>query len=212
MPYCENCGTEISGEEEFCSNCGNSLKKSNSNNISSIKDKINSSEELSSIKNKVESSDKSFLKNSNNRKYCIGIVLILFLIFIASMFLFGGNSGDTVTVGDINFNIPEGYVYDSAFTNEIYDSASYSFLNNDGDVKAYTSNSGSQITIMVSNHENGDVDNWINAGYTPKTINGKEGVLDSISGYNEYMFSYMEDGKLVNIYVDDINLLEDIIK
>lgn len=150
-------------------------------------------------------------------KLKLGFIFALFLIFIvavnpASSAFFGlfEDPVENVTVCGVDFNIPEGYEYDENFTNLTYLFTDDTFKENNGEIKAYESDTGN-ITIMVSDNHNGNVSNLIKAGYTAKTVNGHEGAIQYLPNIDEYMYAYGVDKKLVLVYVTDEALLEDII-
>ena len=111
-------------------------------------------------------------------KLKLGFVFAIFLIFIvavnpASSAFFGlfEDPVTNVTVDGIDFNIPSGYEFDERFTNLTYAMSSDDFKENNGDVKAYESETGN-ITIMVSDQKKGKISNLYSAGFDPKTVNG----------------------------------------
>lgn len=150
-------------------------------------------------------------------KLKLGFVFAIFLIFIvavnpASSAFFGlfEDPVTNVTVDGIDFNIPSGYEFDERFTNLTYAMSSDDFKENNGDVKAYESETGN-ITIMVSDQKKGKISNLYSAGFDPKTVNGHKGAIKYVSNLDEYMFAFAQDGKLAIVYVTDDELLEEIV-
>ena len=106
--------------------------------------------------------------------------------------------------------IPSGYEFDENFTDLMEIMADEDFQAHNGEVKCYEGDAGN-ITIMVSEDRKGKISNLYSAGYDAKTINGHKGAIKYMSDMDNYMYVFMEDDKLAVLYVDDKDLLEEIV-
>ena len=155
------------------------------------------------------------MKRSSKIK--LGFAFAILMIFIvavnpasSALFDFFEEPATNVTVGGVDFVIPSGYEFDENFTDLMEIMADEDFKSHDGEVKCYESDTGN-ITIMVSGDRTGKISNLYSIGYDAKTINGHKGAIKYMSDMDNYMYVFMEDDKLAVVYVDDKDLLEEIV-
>ncbi|MBE6512817.1 MAG: hypothetical protein E7Z75_06720 [Methanobrevibacter olleyae] len=155
------------------------------------------------------------MKRSSKVKLAFAFALLMIFIVAvnpasSALFDFLEEPATNVTVCGVDFVIPSGYEYDENFTDLMELMAEDDFKAHNGEVKCYESDDGN-ITIMVSEDRKGKISNLYSAGYDAKTINGHKGAIKYMSDMDNYMYVFMEDDKLAVVYVDDKDLLEEII-
>ena len=147
----------------------------------------------------------------------LGFAFALLMIFIvavnpasSALFDFFEEPAQNVTVCGVDFVIPSGYEFDENFTDLMEIMADEDFQAHNGEVKCYEGDAGN-ITIMVSEDRKGKISNLYSTGFDAKTINGHKGAIKYMSDMDNYMYVFMEDDKLAVVYVDDKDLLEEIV-
>lgn len=147
----------------------------------------------------------------------LGFAFALLMIFIvavnpasSALFDFFEEPATNVTVGGVDFVIPSGYEYDENFTELMELMADDDFKAHNGEVKSYEGDAGN-ITIMVSGDRSGKISNLYSSGYDAKTINGHKGAIKYMADMDNYMYVFLEGDNLAVVYVDDKDLLEEIV-
>lgn len=116
--------------------------------------------------------------------------------------------GNTVTIKGFDFFIPEEYTFNQNSTDAL--SLMYGY-NYHREIKSYISESGGNISIIVRDKGNGNVDKWVENGHPFLAVNGKRGILDELTAIDMYSYQYIEGDQMIIIQVDDPDLLEWII-
>ena len=121
--------------------------------------------------------------------------------------LFTGGESEQVTIGGIDFSIPDGYKeVESDFMNQT--SADFSIPGYDVEGKAYKKGS-TEVVIVVGNYSNsGFGGNFSDLG-NETTISGIEGYADETDG--TYVFSYEDNKCLVTFSTNDKNVIDEFI-
>ncbi len=136
-------------------------------------------------------------------------ILTLLLLLIAISTISIVSAQDTQKIGDVEFNIPEGYVYDEASVNifleafaddETIDDAGV-FVKDDTDLLAILVCSEAQDSDYVSDYE---IEN--------KTIANKTGTLFTAPDETNVVFMYEEGDKFILIQALDEDTIESTIK
>lgn len=179
LKLCENCGMENTDEDTFCSQCGEPLNNDRTTNN--------------------DASDSKF-----NLKLIIPIVAIV-LIAIGGFTML--NSGTTVVLDTVEFNIPNGF-YET--NSNVYDFSEIKGV----DVRNFINKNNDFISVSVSQssgYSQQDVTKAINSGkFTAKNINGYDGGFQiRNSGYG---FLYNKGNKIVVVYSSDESLLRQVVK
>ena len=118
--------------------------------------------------------------------------------------LFGANNGEQVTIGGINFTVPDGYEeVDSEYMNQ--KSYEFSAGNYTVEGKAFQNN-GTDVEIVVGNYTN------CMELLQNHTDLGNETTISGISGYadeegDRYIFNYEDSNYLVTITSNDKNAI-----
>ena len=148
------------------------------------------------------------------------ILIALITICISLGVVFADDSDSKVsfadgklTILDIDFNIPDGYTQDDASTQNGVPAN----LTGSKDGKQYaakfTTSDGKEIIVKVVSSDTMQFTSYTPEGdYTNKTIAGKEGFLQTYAGDNTPYFTYIDDGKLIQIWAPDEATIESIIK
>ncbi|WP_298502669.1 hypothetical protein [uncultured Methanobrevibacter sp.] len=138
-----------------------------------------------------------------SRKYLIISLAIAFVICVSLTPIIAGQSTYSVNVGGIDFYMPNDYKLDEEFIFE-EDINSQDRWGNDVPVhyrcEYYSDGENTiEITVTTSYGEPFTMDNVAFAGYgePKKTIANKTGVVSASPG--DVLFSYCEDGKLIQI-------------
>lgn len=154
------------------------------------------------VKPEVQDNDSDFNQNyglSRNLKIVIVAVVILAIIGIVGGYLF------VMTGGDVNYNVPEGFVENSE----------YSYMESGGDgvqvYKYYENNDTLEWFSVFTSSTKGTTETYSpSSDEVPKTINGVDGYYkDSGDGY--VTFSYAANGKTVMIDSSDIKTIEEVV-
>ena len=118
--------------------------------------------------------------------------------------LFGANNGEQVTIGGINFTVPDGYKeVDSEYMNQ--KSYEFSAGNYTVEGKAFQNN-GTDVEIVVGNYTN------CMELLQNHTDLGNETTISGIAGYADeegdtYIFNYEDSNYLVTITSNDMNAI-----
>lgn len=184
--FCENCGHEVHDGEKFCQNCGSKIETANNVVNNSNGANIN--------------------KGGSNTILCIiGVIVVIIILFgVISIFSGGNEYVSEVTVGGVDFNIPEGFIEDKSLSNE--KTSNYK-KNTDstGEVRCFK-NRDDFIYIMVHDTNKKRL-SIVDSKYQRRTnIDGKTGIL---AGYS---FAYIENGKNIEIATNQYGLYDDVIK
>ena len=122
--------------------------------------------------------------------------------------LFGANNGEQVTIGGINFTVPDGY---DEVESEYMNQKSYEFSAGNYTVegKAFQNN-GTDVEIVVGNYTN-----CMELMQNHPDL-GNETTISGISGYadeegDQYIFHYENSNYLVTITSNDRNAIADFI-
>lgn len=130
--------------------------------------------------------------------------------------LFGGSDdssqNQTVTIGGIDFNVPDGYNEDKnqSVVNKTVDENGVSMTNN---LKAFINNNTTVVAILVTEYKDYNITEDIvgSVAGDAKTINNVSGYLKTDdNGYK--VFSYVKDNKLVVISTNNEKVIGDFIK
>ena len=149
-----------------------------------------------------------------NKKLLFGMSLIILAIFaIGSVsaldlgFLSGGEK--TVTIGGIDFKIPDGFSedVDKELVNESNVQSGVTYITNS---KLFEKDD-TLMTILVADYEDYEVTDDIakEVGENATTIDGVDGYLKEDGFF--YVFNYAKDGKLVVLSTNDIDIIGDFI-
>lgn len=150
------------------------------------------------------------LKSSRFRFSLLFAMFLIIVLLISPVSSLDGKTmeGNIETINDIDFFIPNEYEFNQNATDAFYDYQGGNVFKHHAEIKSYTSQSGDNITIMVGDAENANVDLWIKNGHPLFTVNNKKGTLDEMTASGNYLYSYIEDDKMVSIYVEDPDMLE----
>lgn len=143
-------------------------------------------------------------RNSMNRK-----ILTLFLLLIALSTIAIVSAADTQKIGDVEFNVPEGYTYDADSVNVFLQAFEDEPL---GDVGVFKNNDDEILAIMVYNETPQEQDYPDDYKFKNKTINNKTGTLGSASSRINIVFMYNEGDKYVLIQAMNEDVLKETIK
>ena len=125
-------------------------------------------------------------------------LLIIFALIIVAVATTGiVAAGESVTVNDVQFTLPDGYAPEDS---DGYNVAAFGL---------YFSKDGDLIMIIVMEDTSDMDDIKSNSSYTKKTFGDTEGYLSY--GNNSVMFDYIKDGKLVTIGAHEESLIEEIV-
>lgn len=144
--------------------------------------------------------------------YCLSLIFIAILGIGAISALDSQNNGNnTVTIGDVDFDIPVGFKENTTLQieNETRSIGSVSYVLNS---RAYeTLDEKVFLTILVSKYDNvdagTDIVDQIGGDYVK--IDNKLGFLHE--GNNFYSFTFLEDGKIVSMTSNNPDLFDDFI-
>lgn len=147
------------------------------------------------------------------------ILLITLVAICVSLGVVFADNGSEVnfadgklTILDVDFNIPDGYTQDTSSTQNGVPAN----LTGADDAKQYaarfTTSDGKEIIVKVVVSDTIQFTSYTPEGdYTQKTIGGKEGFLQTYAGDNTPYFTYIDDGKLIQIWAPDEATIESII-
>jgi hypothetical protein len=135
-------------------------------------------------------------------------VLTLLLLLIAVSTIAVVSAADTQTIGNIEFNIPDGYVYDGDSSNALLQAFDEEKSDDTG---VFTNDKGESVIIMIYKEtpETEYPDDYVSEN---KTINAKNGTLFSAPSRENILFTYNEGDKIVFIQAMDENILKETIK
>ena len=137
-------------------------------------------------------------------------ILTILLILIAASAISIVSAADTQTVGDVEFNVPEGYSFDSdagdAFLKALDDGSRID------DVGVFKNDNGDSLMIMVYKEEPGESDYPDDYKFENKTINNKNGTFMSAPSRINVAFLYEEGDKFVLIQAANEGVLKETIK
>ncbi len=149
-------------------------------------------------------------------RFKFGIVFAIFLIIILAISPVSSldeksMQGNIETINGIDFFIPIEYKFDQNATDAVYDYQGGNVFKHNAEIKSYTSKSGDNITVMVGDAGNANVDLWIKNGHPLFMVNNIRGTLDEMTASGNYLYSYIKDDKMISLYVEDPDMLEFII-
>ncbi len=139
-----------------------------------------------------------------NRKILTVLLLLIAISTIATV-----NAADTQKIGDVEFNVPEGYTYDADSVNVFLQAFEDEPL---GDVGVFKNNDDEILAIMVYNETPEDYDYPDDYKFENKTINDKDGTLGSAPSRINVVFMYNEGGKYVLIQAMNEDIIKETIK
>lgn len=118
-------------------------------------------------------------------------------------------SESQITISDVDFNIPSGFVEDTVqeVVNQQKQSGSVSYVEN---AKVFTNNK-TEVALLVSEYDGFEIDTDFlkTLGGEAKTIGGVDGYITEDDGF--HVFSYSKDGKLVVISAESEDLIDQFI-
>lgn len=139
------------------------------------------------------------------------ILAILAILIVAASAVTFVSAANTVTVNDVEFNVPSGYKYDDYATNSY--ASQHGF---DPDTLSILSDSTGKNLILISIHDvdnDTTIDDMNNHGFQNKVVGGKEGIYTLDGSKNQFfMFEYIQDGKLITIEANTEDLVAQTIK
>lgn len=124
-------------------------------------------------------------------------IFIACLIFVIAAFSISLISATTqVTINEINFTIPDGYVKsdDGSIIADMFS------------MEYYENSEGKTLSFGVTQGNSHSLDSLKDSGYVDKTIGNKQGVL--YKGWKDVTFAYMDGDKLVKIIASDEATIE----
>lgn len=135
-----------------------------------------------------------------NRK----ILSLLLIMVVAVTTMTVVSAADTITVNDVEFNIPDGYAPNDALQDVPYEDGGMT-----GKLSALSRGDDSILIAVVDNTAGATLDNIKNSSYVDKNISGKSGVLMQ---KEKVTFSYLDGDKIILLVAPDEATLEKLIK
>ena len=136
------------------------------------------------------------------------LTLLIVLITVSTIAIVG--AADTQTIGDVEFNIPEGYVYDADSVNLFLQA--FDDEKEIDDVGVFKNSADDIFAILVYN-ETTDQDYPDDYNIENKTISEKNGTLATAPSGENIVFMYnTEDDKFIIIQAVDETTIEEAIK
>lgn len=139
-----------------------------------------------------------------NRKILTILLLLIALSTIAIV-----SATDTQKIGDVEFNVPDGYTYDADSVNVFLQAFEDEPL---GDVGVFKNNDDEILAIMVYNETPQSQDYPDDYKFENKTINNKTGTLGSAPSRINIAFMYNEGDKYILIQAMNEEVLKEVIK
>jgi hypothetical protein len=137
-------------------------------------------------------------------------ILALLLIMIAAVTaLTVVSAADTITVNGMEFNVPDGYSMDPTFCEFPYEEGGIL----EGNMTILLNDDDDEDSIMVGVLDNTlseSLSDSLSDGFDKEKISNKTGFLKEEKG--ELTFAYEDGDKVVFIYADDEDLIEEVIK
>lgn len=143
------------------------------------------------------------------------IVLVAVGISLGAVSALGDDvsfSDGKLTIKDFDFNIPDGYEMDDTQTQNGVDANLTGLSDGKQYAAIFTTDDGKEIIVKVVVSDTITITSYTPDGdYTEKTIAGKQGYLQTYAGDNTPYFTYIDNGKLIQIWAPDESTIESII-
>ncbi len=136
-------------------------------------------------------------------------ILTVLLLLIAVSTIAVVSAVETQKVGDLEFNVPEGYTYDAQSVDYFLKAFEDEPL---GDVGVFKNNDDEILAVMVYNETPQEMDYPDDYKFENKTINNKNGTLGTAPSRINLVFMYNEGDKYVLIQAMNEDIIKDVVK
>lgn len=137
-------------------------------------------------------------------------ILILTMIAVLAIGISSVCAAQSVEIDGVKFNIPDGYKEETSWaTDGVTDANGFKMYNH-----TYFDSSNKMIHISVFHGKDTDklsLDDLKEPTDVKKTIKGYDGLLDHDKDAGLYFFTYIKNGKVSIVTVEDESLLEKVI-
>lgn len=208
--FCKNCGAYIKDTDEICPDCGREIPRK----IQKIKFCPNCGEKITAgeyfckncgFKLKEPRKEKtSFLDKHKTLIMAIAVITAIAIVSVGAFSMLTPTGYQEVTVDSFSFNIPVDFTENENLAeNENEDGVIYA--------SKYWDNEEDEISIDVMYAKSGNADAEGIAsemGGTRQSMMGHDGYYSELG--DAYCFMFVNDNKLITVYVTDPNLFNEI--